>query len=76
MNPKARGNTFLIFLVLHLIWVRCEEKLIEAIETETEPKKDCLCFIEVIIHKDDTNKELLEWGSRVAVANGRRPNPQ
>ncbi|KAE8099168.1 hypothetical protein FH972_017172 [Carpinus fangiana] len=56
--------------------VRCEEELIEAIETATGPKKDCLCFIEVIVHKDDTSKELLEWGSRVAAANGRPPNPQ
>ncbi|PWA79316.1 Pyruvate decarboxylase isozyme 2 [Artemisia annua] len=28
-------------------------------------KKDCLCFIEVMAHKDDTGKELLEWGSRM-----------
>ncbi|GER38224.1 pyruvate decarboxylase family protein, partial [Striga asiatica] len=42
--------------------------LIEAIETATGPKKDCLCFIEVIVHKDDTSKELLEWGSRVSAA--------
>ncbi|KAK6118263.1 hypothetical protein DH2020_048049 [Rehmannia glutinosa] len=56
--------------------VRCEEELIEAIETATEAKKDCLCFIEVIVHKDDTSKELLEWGSRVSAANSRPPNPQ
>jgi len=34
---------------------------------------DHLCFIEVIIDKDDCSKELLEWGSRVAAANSRRP---
>ncbi|KAK3433415.1 hypothetical protein EUGRSUZ_D01319 [Eucalyptus grandis] len=34
--------------------VRTEEELIEAIATATGPHKDCLCFIEVIVHKDDT----------------------
>ncbi|XP_074586381.1 pyruvate decarboxylase 2 [Curcuma longa] len=53
-----------------------EEELKEAIQTATGPKKDCLCFIEVIVHKDDTSKELLEWGSRVSAANSRPPNPQ
>lgn len=53
-----------------------EEQLVEAIETATGPKKDCFCFIEVIVHKDDTSKELLEWGSRVSAANSRPPNPQ
>ncbi|KAI6698491.1 hypothetical protein NL676_018610 [Syzygium grande] len=53
-----------------------EQELIEAIQTATGPKKDCLCFIEVIVHKDDTSKELLEWGSRVSAANSRPPNPQ
>ncbi|KAK4833405.1 hypothetical protein QYF36_004282 [Acer negundo] len=56
--------------------VFCEEELIEAIATATGPKKDCFCFIEVIAHKDDTSKELLEWGSRVSAANSRPPNPQ
>ncbi|XP_043723987.1 pyruvate decarboxylase 2-like [Telopea speciosissima] len=56
--------------------VRCEEELVEAIETATGAKKDSLCFIEVIVHKDDTSKELLEWGSRVSAANSRPPNPQ
>ncbi|KAF3562058.1 hypothetical protein DY000_02019999 [Brassica cretica] len=56
--------------------VRYEEELVEAIKTATLEKKDSLCFIEVILHKDDTSKELLEWGSRVAAANGRPPNPQ
>ncbi|BAT97418.1 Pyruvate decarboxylase [Vigna angularis] len=56
--------------------VTCEEELIEAIQTATGDKKDCLCFIEVIVHKDDTSKELLEWGSRVCAANSRPPNPQ
>ncbi|KAJ0088340.1 hypothetical protein Patl1_31380 [Pistacia atlantica] len=42
--------------------VHCEKELIEAIEEATGGKKDCLCFIEVIVHKDDTSKELLEIG--------------
>lgn len=60
------------------IWcqVGTEEELVEAIETATGEKKDCLCFIEVMVHKDDTSKELLEWGSRVCSANSRTPNPQ
>ncbi len=33
-------------------------------------------FIEVVTHKDDCSRELLEWGSRVATANSRPPNPQ
>ncbi|XP_052186591.1 pyruvate decarboxylase 1-like isoform X2 [Diospyros lotus] len=56
--------------------VHSEEELIEAIAMATGEKKDCLCFIEVIAHKDDTSKELLEWGSRVCSANSRPPNPQ
>ncbi|WOL20453.1 pyruvate decarboxylase 1 [Canna indica] len=56
--------------------VRTEEELEETISTATGEKKDHLCFIEVIVHKDDTSKELLEWGSRVASANSRPPNPQ
>ncbi|KAL0416997.1 UNVERIFIED_CONTAM: Pyruvate decarboxylase 2 [Sesamum latifolium] len=56
--------------------VYCEEELVAAIETATGEKKDCLCFIELIVHKDDTSRELLEWGSRVCSANSRPPNPQ
>jgi len=56
--------------------VKTEEGVVEAIQTALGPKKDCLCFIEVIVHKDDTSKELLEWGSRVSAANSRPPNPQ
>nr|AWD32146.1 pyruvate decarboxylase [Selenicereus undatus] len=56
--------------------VRTEEDLVEAIKIATQAKKDSLCFIEVIVHKDDTSKELLEWGSRVSAANSRPPNPQ
>ncbi|KAK9053672.1 hypothetical protein SSX86_024746 [Deinandra increscens subsp. villosa] len=56
--------------------VKCEEELTEAIATATGEKEDHLCFIEVFVHKDDTSKELLEWGSRVCSANSRPPNPQ
>ncbi|XP_048337005.2 pyruvate decarboxylase 1 [Ziziphus jujuba] len=54
--------------------VTSEEELVAAIETAKGEKMDCLCFIEVIVHKDDTSKELLEWGSRVSAANNRPPN--
>lgn len=56
--------------------VTCEKELKAAIETATKEKSDCLCFIDVIVHKDDTSKELLEWGSRVCSANSRPPNAQ
>lgn len=65
-----------ITLGIICLQVRTEEELKEAIEAALGPKKDCLCFIEVIVHKDDTSKELLEWGSRVSAANSRPPNPQ
>jgi pyruvate decarboxylase len=63
-------------IMCHVRQVTCEEELTAAIETATMVKQDCLCFIEVIVHKDDTSKELLEWGSRVSSANSRPPNPQ
>ncbi|KAF2305224.1 hypothetical protein GH714_003162 [Hevea brasiliensis] len=56
--------------------VRTEDELTEAIATATGEQKNSLCFIEVLVHKDDTSKELLEWGSRVSSANSRPPNPQ
>jgi pyruvate decarboxylase len=47
------------------------QALLDAIE---EAKKtDGLCFIEVILDKDDCNKNLLEWGARVASYNSRAP---
>ncbi|CAD5172428.1 unnamed protein product [Musa acuminata subsp. malaccensis] len=58
------------------VQVRHEEELKEAIETAMGWKRGCLRFIEVIVHKDDTSKELLEWGSGVCSANSRAPNPQ
>ncbi|KAF7845311.1 pyruvate decarboxylase 2 [Senna tora] len=54
---------------------RCSVKR-SSLKQLKRPKKDCLCFIEVIVHKDDTSKELLEWGSRVSAANSSPPNPQ
>lgn len=60
-------------------WTRkakTEEDLVEAIAIAQGEKADHLCFIEVIVHKDDTSRELLEWGSRVSAANSRPPNPQ
>ncbi|XP_041023394.1 pyruvate decarboxylase 1-like [Juglans microcarpa x Juglans regia] len=56
--------------------VKTECELTEAIATATGAQKGALCFIEVIVHKDDTSKELLEWGSRVSAANSRPPNQQ
>ncbi|KAK7328116.1 hypothetical protein VNO77_22212 [Canavalia gladiata] len=53
--------------------VQCEEELIETIETAMESKKNCLCFIEVIVHRDDTSKELFQLGCKLAAANGRPP---
>ena len=34
---------------------------------------DGLSFIEVVIDRDDCNKNLLRWGNRVARNNGRPP---
>lgn len=31
--------------------------------------------VQVFTHREDCSKELLEWGSRVAAANSRAPNP-
>lgn len=35
------------------------------------PTLDCLCFIEIMLDKDDCNKNLLDWGARVATYNSR-----
>jgi pyruvate decarboxylase len=58
------------------VQVKTEEEVVEAIKISLGPKKDFLCFIKVIVHKDDTSKELLEWGSRASTLNNRPPNPQ
>jgi pyruvate decarboxylase len=51
--------------------VTTEAELIAAIETARHHKG--LCLIEVITDKDDCNKNLLEWGSRVAANNMKPP---
>ncbi|KAJ7556072.1 hypothetical protein O6H91_05G067500 [Diphasiastrum complanatum] len=53
-----------------------EKELVAAIDKACGEKKEDLVFIECILHKDDTSKELLEWGTRVSAANSRPPNPQ
>lgn len=47
------------------------QALLDAIEEAQ--KTDALCFIEVVLDKDDCNKNLLEWGARVASYNSRAP---
>ncbi|PJD92511.1 MAG: pyruvate decarboxylase [Legionella sp.] len=37
------------------------------------PELDGLCLIEIILEKDDCNKNLLDWGARVATYNSRPP---
>lgn len=51
--------------------VRCKTQgeLVKALETAKAFKG--LVFLELILDKDDCSKHLLEWGSRVATANGR-----
>ncbi|KAG6508536.1 hypothetical protein ZIOFF_033910 [Zingiber officinale] len=56
--------------------LEAEEELEETITTATGEKKDCL-FASVLskqlnVHKEDTSKELLEWGSRSSFANRSR----
>lgn len=41
--------------------------------SEAVKRRDELCFIMVVTHRDDCSTELLEWGSRVAAANSRKP---
>lgn len=42
-----------------------------AIKIVLEERKYCLYFIEVIVHRDDTSKELLEFGSKFGVVSSR-----
>ncbi|XP_022144024.1 pyruvate decarboxylase 1-like [Momordica charantia] len=53
--------------------VQTEEELMIAIETAIEDQKDSLCFIEAIVHRDDTSKELLGFGNRILAANSHSP---
>lgn len=47
------------------------QALLDAIQEAKQA--DTLCFIEVILDKDDCNKNLLAWGARVAAYNSRPP---
>lgn len=51
--------------------VKTESQLHAAVDHALN--QNCLCFIEVHIDPNDCNKNLLEWGSRVANNNGRPP---
>ena len=53
--------------------VETEEELVKAIEMATGDKNECLCFIEAIVHRDDTSKELLDFGNKLAATNSRPP---
>ncbi|KAM6576418.1 hypothetical protein CsatB_028255 [Cannabis sativa] len=60
----------------HKCWttkVSCEEELVEAMKMATEEKRECLCFIEVLVHKDDTSKELVEFCLRTSLFTSRSP---
>ena len=59
-GPEHRAQSFKVHT--------CKQ-LINAIKKAEAAKG--LCFIEVIIDKDDCNKHLLEWGARVAQYNSR-----
>ena len=48
-----------------------EQDLLAAVRAAKEA--DSLCFIEVVLDRDDCNKHLLEWGARVATYNSRPP---
>jgi len=53
--------------------VKTEEELVAALDQAYGEHKDKLCFLEVIVHRDDCSRELLEWGSLVSKANSRPP---
>ncbi len=53
-----------------------ETQLAAALEAAAAEHSGKLCFIEVVIDREDTSPELLEWGARVAAANARPPKPQ
>ncbi|KAI3923729.1 hypothetical protein MKW98_011359 [Papaver atlanticum] len=52
--------------------VQCVEELVEAIETATEVKKDCLCFIEIVVHKTRRigSRDLVLWSSCLETIGG------
>ncbi|PNH00476.1 Pyruvate decarboxylase isozyme 2, partial [Tetrabaena socialis] len=51
---------------------RTEPELVAAL-AEAAKRPDELCFIVAFTHRDDCSARLLEWGSRVAAANSRKP---
>lgn len=51
--------------------VKTEQELVAALKKAL--KYDHLCLIEVIIDRNDCNKNLLQWGSRVAANNSQPP---
>jgi pyruvate decarboxylase len=53
-----------------------EEELVEALERCKGDADDSLCFIEVLTHRDDASRELLEWGTLVSASNSRPPEPK
>ncbi|MCX7115433.1 MAG: thiamine pyrophosphate-binding protein [Gammaproteobacteria bacterium] len=50
--------------------VKTHQELLDVLEQVKHIK--ALCFVEVLLDKDDCNQSLLEWGARVATYNGRR----
>eukprot|EP00878_Enallax_costatus_P014074 GHUV01014718.1.p1 GENE.GHUV01014718.1~~GHUV01014718.1.p1 ORF type:complete len:327 (+),score=50.39 GHUV01014718.1:535-1515(+) len=57
---------------LYTAKVNTEPELVHALSTALQ-KKDHVCFLELQIDTHDCSKELLEFGARVANANGRGP---
>ena len=47
-----------------------EDEMVDCVK-QAKAHTEGVSFIELIIDKDDCSRELLEWGSRVATANGR-----
>ncbi|KAK9152966.1 hypothetical protein Sjap_000446 [Stephania japonica] len=52
-----------------------EDELIKAIAAARGAKKKCLCFIEVILPKDDSSREVVEFGAQLYAANTARSCP-
>ena len=69
LSEKKRGEHCVT------MWQVTNEPELGAAVKAAQEKVDMLCFIEVICHKDDTSRELLEWGARVSAANGRPAQP-
>lgn len=52
------------------------EAQLEAAIADAVAHPEHMVFIEFVVARDDCSRELLEWGSRVAAANGRAPDPR